>query len=160
MYCYIFRKHLEWYSQHRRSLLPPAAAFGCVLRAAPAALLSRLSSVPAIPTLSPLAMENCPRLRRFTNGLNGEAVPTLGGHLGGPHLGVPFAGPIVRAIQVDGATIAGPLLQVVWIDPVLTLAFASTIFAISWLMRTVIASTPCAFFQSLGLPWPFPLAYY
>ena len=156
MYCYIFHTHLEWYSQHRRSLLPPAAApFGCVLRAAPAASLSRLSSVPAIPTLSPLAMENCPRLRRFTNGLNGEAVPALGGHLGGPHLGVPFAGPIVRAVQVDsllGATIAGPLLQVIRIDPVLTLAFASTIIAISWLMRTVIASTPCAFFQSLGLP--------
>ncbi len=88
-------------------------------------------------------------------------MPALGGHLGGPHLKVPFAVPIVRAVQVDsilGATIAGPLLQVVWIDPVLTLAFASTIIAISWLMRTVIASTPCAFFQSLGLPWPFPLA--
>ncbi len=88
-------------------------------------------------------------------------MPALGEHLGGPHLGVPVAGPIVRAVQVDsllGAPFAGPLLQVVRIDLVLTLAFASMIIAILWLMRTVIPSTPCAFFQSLGLPWPFPLA--
>jgi hypothetical protein len=51
-------------------------------------------------------------------------VPALGGHLGGPHLGVPIASLIIRAVQVDSlleASVAGLLLQVVWVNLALAL---------------------------------------
>jgi hypothetical protein len=51
-------------------------------------------------------------------------MPALGGHLGGPCLGAPVAGPIVQTVQVDpiiGAPIAGPLLWVLWVGPALAL---------------------------------------
>jgi hypothetical protein len=108
--------------------------------------------VPALPTLSPLATENLSSLETsLLTILTEKLCPCLVGTLVDLILGHPLpaqsSGPskLTFFLRRPSPACSFRSFGSTWPS---RLAFAYAISAISWLMRTAIASMPCAFFQS------------
>ncbi len=108
--------------------------------------------MPALPTLSLLAMENLSSLETssstvFTEKLCLHLVGTLVDLISGRPLPAQLSRPskLTLFLRCPLPACSFRSFGSTWPS---CLAFTFTISAILWLMRTAIASTPCAFFQS------------
>ncbi len=108
--------------------------------------------MPALPTLSLLTMENLSLLETsslmvLTEKPCPRLVGTLVDLISGRPLPAQSSGLSELTLFLERPMPAHSFRLFGWTRPS-RLAFAFAISAILWLMRTAIASTPCAFFQS------------